>query len=362
MNKYDFDFKRIEDVLYDVLGIANTSDIVKLKMHIRDSLIALQNARNTATQGQTQTQFYDRTLDKIAVETDLETVLRDCIEVRFLSINGLEAKINLEKDTYEEQEKKRQRRSEAAGVRDLVKSVNSIVDLMNDRDKLLSYIDTEKRIIHFDKTPPEAIGLGTVGVPEMELDIQFQSRPSGLPDEYRECLEEAGIFAYHFGDVACLGEPNENGYFTKEISRKIMVGIIKKDEFGELKKYSVLMDEIRGDVPPTFYRDVLFSDMLLRNAQNNENFLAVPEDDPRDEEYGFRAGFEEPGLQEMLRAIYFESYHNIISVKSNYNLVHGVKEACSLMQDKMEQAINELKRKKNAKDKQNKGKSIGDDE
>lgn len=361
MNKYDFDFRRIEDVLYDVLGIVNPTDIISLKMQIRESLNSLSEAIDkkaetlddaTLEKIESQKQALYNELDSVATSSDLDAILRKCIKVRFMSLLSLEYKIR-DKDSYEEKSRKQAKRGEIFAVSDMERSVPSFVELMENRTNILSHIDGENRQISFNTSPDPAL---LDGNPNMKIDIQFQHRPDGFPDEYAKCLEEAGIYAYNFGDVVCFDTPNQEGDYLREVTRKKLVGVIKRDEFGELKKYSILMNDDFGEISPEFLRDILFSDVLLRNAKNNQNFLGVPRTSQRDREYGFKVGFSEEGLEEFLRAIYFENNPNMVKVESNFLRVKGVSEACRFMQEKMEQAINELQGPK-----KDEGKSMGDD-
>ena len=368
MNKYDFDFKRIEDVLYEVLGIANPKDVMALKLQIHDSLKALSDAiekkpivganeEEIMQKKELQKQALTKELDAIATEKDLETILRKCITIRYLTLLSLEVKVR-PNDTYEAQNQKLSQRREIFAVSDLARTVPSIVDLMNRRDTLLNYIDIENRIVQFDKTENEILPSENpeeITYPDSKLMIQFRQKPSMFPESYRKCLEEAGIYAYDFGEVAYARFPNEEGRYTQQLTSKKMVGVIKKDEFGELRKYTVLMEDGFGDIPPEFFRDVLFSDMLLRNSRNNLNYLGSPERMPEDPWYGYRIQFDSIGLTEMLSAIYFENNPDRVSVQSNASRIKSVNDAMVLMQEKMEQAVRELFSDRTAS-------SLGDDQ
>jgi len=368
LNKYDFDFRRVEDVLYETFGIANPTDIIALKMQIRESLSALEKSidakrselKNVSEERiQAQKNMLYKELDSIASEKDLEKVLRKCIEVRRFSILGLEEKVRPE-DSHQVRSEKMLRKSEIFGLCELINGVDSIINLMEERNRVLRLVDSSERIIKFDKMPPEH---GADGIPGMKLSINFQPRPDGFPDRYAECLQEAGIYAYNFGDLICFDEPNGEGLYTREVSRKKLVGIIKRDEFEELRKYSVLMNDEFEDIPPEFYRDILFSDMLLRNAKKNFNVLGIPEEYPEDNEYGYRVGFEEFGLEELLRAMHFENDQSIVTIETNFERATDVSKACSVMQEKMEQAIRELEasHKRRTIDKDDDSKTLGDE-
>ena len=368
MNKYDFDFRRVEDVLHDTLGIANPTDIIALKMQIRESLNLLSESIEKKALGkssedkiQAQKNMLYKELEAIAEETDLETVLRKCIEIRRFSLLGLEEKVRPD-DSHEVRAEKQSRKNEIFAVYELIKSVDYIVELMNERAKVLKYVDDSKRVIRFDKVLPE-VDPENADNPVMKLDIRFQPRPDGFPDEYAECLQEAGIYAYNFGDLICLDEPNLDGEYTREVTRKKMVGVIKKDEFGEIKEYTVLMNDEFEDVPPEFYRDILFSDMLLRNAKNNYNFLGVPKPLTSDTEYGFKVGFDEPGLAELMRAISFENKPDVVKIDTNFERATSASKACEVMKEKMDQAVRELENsgEKTKEESDDSEKTLGDD-
>lgn len=350
MNKYDFDFRRIEEVLYDVLGIVNPTDIMSLKMQIRESLKALSEAIDKKDfvgqedKVEAQKRALAKELDSIVTETDLDKVLKKCVTIRYLTLLSLEVKIRPD-DTYEERSQKQAERNEIFAVSDLVKSAPSISNLMQRRDLLLNYIDSEHRIIPVNTSPDreqDSFMEGNGAYPDSKLDIQFHYRPEAFSGEHGKCLEEAGIYAYDFGDVVYSRFPDEEGNYKQELGRKRLVGVIKKDEFGELRKYSILMEEAFASLPPEFFRDILFSDMLLRNAKNNFGFLGTPEAMPDDPWYKHKVVFDGLLLEDMLRAIALEDNPNMVKVNSNFPRVRNIKEALIVMQEKMEQALKEL--------------------
>lgn len=160
--------------------------------------------------------------------------------------------------------------------------------------------------------------------------------------ECGKCLEEAGIYAFDFGDVTYSRFPDGEGHYSHDLGSKRLVGVVKKDEFGELRKYSVIMEEASANIPPEFFRDILFSDILLRNAKNNFGFLGVPEEMPDDAWYKHRVVFHELALEDMLRVLALEDDPNIVMVTSNFPRVKNTKEALLVMQEKMDQAVKEL--------------------
>ena len=178
--------------------------------------------------------------------------------------------------------------------------------------------------------------------PPMKLDIQFNSMPKKFLDEYNSVLEDAGIYTYKFGELIYSILPDEQGVYTQEITRKNFVGVIKKNEFDSLKKYTVLMDDISRKVPVEFYRDIMFSDMLLRNAHNNINYLGAPVAFPDDSYYGYRVEFDDVGVKDLLRAVSLESKNEIVKTQSNVFRVKSVNDAFSLMDEKMEKALKDL--------------------
>lgn len=350
MNKYDFDFKRIEDELYSILGIVNPTDILSLKMQIRANLDALTSAIDKKAINPNSSKIImnknaiHRELDSIAKETDLDVILERLVDLRSLTLLGLEEKIRFN-DTYDEQQRKRNRQSEIRAITDLVRCVPSIQKLIKNRELLLDYIDSKDRIIKYNKVQesvPVKYNIENTCYPSMQLNIKFQQRPRSFSGEQGKVLEESGIYAYDFGEVTYSAFLNEEVGDTQELSKKNLVGVIKKDEFGKLRKYSVLMNLEDSELPPEFLRDILFSDMLLRNARNNLNYLGNVEKNPNDSCYGYIVTFHDFGLEDMLRAIYFEANTDRVLVKSNFSRVRNVSDAYALMQDKMEQTLREI--------------------
>ena len=364
MDKYSFDFKRIEDVLHDSLGIINPTDIEALKTQIRNDLSLLsksiekkasENPFATPEKVEKQKSILYRELDEIANEKSLEKVLRKCIVVKEITLLSLELREHLT-DSDEEKLQKRKRRSDIFAVSQLTKSVPSIVELMEQRDNILNHIEIDNRIIKFDKTS------NTLNhqqdYPSNRLDIHIASKPRKATGLYGTILEEAGINIYNFGSVTHYKLPNRNGKYTQQLNSKDLVGVIKKDEFGELKIYTVLMDDISRTVSPEFCRDIIFSDMLLRNAQNNFGVYGGFEEDPSDRIYGSKVSFREIGLEDYVTAVCFENDPSKVKIRSDFMRIKNVKEAFKLMESKMDKALRELFEKTNQST-ENRG--IGDD-
>lgn len=194
MNKYDFDFRRIEDVLYEVLGIVNPTDIMSLKMQIRESLKALSDAidkkafPNQEDKVDIQKRALAKELDSIVTEKDLDKVLKKCVTIRYLTLLSLEVKIRPD-DTYEERSQKQAKRNEIFAVSDLVKSAPSISSLMKRRELLLNYIDSEHRIIPVDIEPDSEQNLfmeGNQFYPNSKLDIEFRHKPEAFSGGVRK--------------------------------------------------------------------------------------------------------------------------------------------------------------------------------
>lgn len=360
MDKYDFDFKNIVEELYRILRIKNPTNIIGLKRQIAESLKALSDSLDRKVKDPNnekivaQKKALYRELEAVEDDNNLDSVLEKCIINRKLTLLSLEYKLRLG-DSPEERERKRIQRNEIMAITDLAKSVPSFSEFMEHRRIIEQYTDTENRIVEYSKVPSEAGALADDNsyYPGMKLNIQLHPNPNRFPPEQAEALEQSGIYAYNFGEVTYASVPDRNGRYTQELSRKCLIGIIKKDEFGELKKYSVLMNPVLQEVPPEFLSDILFSDMLLRNAQNNLGYLGNIESNPEGTLYNYRVSFNDVGLSDMLRAIYFENDPNMVLTTSNFDGVKSVSDAYALMQEKMEKAIQELF--------EDKGQSIGDD-
>ena len=360
--KYDLDFKSLRDVLKRVLGIVDPTNLDSLKSQLEDIYYQLskayedryeyeiktkeselealasedlQDAGPAKTQEaqekietvkkeisdlreklETHRRNKEREVEIIRKKSDCNKALKSCIFNRLSIIQSLEAK-PMPGDTEEQIAEKERKRAEAALIYSLSDKVPSFVDFIEKRDELLEHIDVDDRIVKFPKNFDEKDSERTSKYPVHKLYIMF-SRPE-FPREYKKVFEKAGIYAFRFGYVAHLTFPNEKtGRYSQEHCRKELIGITKKDEFGELKRYTVMMDSFSTRVPPEFYRDVLFSDMVLRNAENNLGYIGGPKEDREDKKYGYRVGFEGIGLTDFLRAIYLEDKNNVVSVESNY--------------------------------------------
>ena len=152
LNKYDFDFIRIEDVLYNLLGITETNNINALKMQIRENLLALQEALMKKNNGvsDSNVRAVEKQLAMIDAENDIDKVLSECIKVRLYAVLSLDAKIRLN-DSYGAKSEKKAIRNELYAISDLVKSVPSFNKFLKNREILLNYIDSKNRIVSYNK-------------------------------------------------------------------------------------------------------------------------------------------------------------------------------------------------------------------
>ena len=348
MNKYEFDFKRIEDVLYDVLGIVNPTDLMSLKMQIRESLHALSEAidkKSVFLSSEQDNKIYRqknalyKELDDIVTETDLDTILRKCITIRYLTLLSLEVKIRPE-DTYDERAMKQNRRNEIFALSSLIKSVPSIVKLIETRDLILNYIDAKNRKLSFDgKSPKNVETQAFFQNPQLRFQV-WKGDPVPVSGECGKILEEAGIYAFDMGKIEYFPDDPEN-YVNAPASKSLM-GIIKEDEFGDIKKYCVLTEGIHSDIKPEFYKDIMFSDMLLRNAKNNFGFLGIPKKLPEDVWYGYQVAFdsEDAYTEGMLKTICSENSPNIAPSKPERSISEfkNVSDVYEIMEKKLEKA------------------------
>jgi len=352
LNKYDFDFVNIDKFLYDVLGIVDIDDIDSLKKQIYNNLKALSDAydRKKSTSDESKNDMLRKEYDEVAGKTDLETVLRACISVRIAVVLSLEIKFR-EDDSSEDKTLKIKKRSRVYAISNLMKAVPSLTEFISKRRALFSCIDPEDRIVSYNKSDYDAPKAQKY--PQNKLDLKFTPNPRGFLGEHGKVLEDAGIYVYKFGDLTHFRNPNEMGEYAFELDRRSLFGIIKKDEFDRLKTYSFITDDFNPDVPPEFYRDVLFSDMLLRNAENNLGFLGVPVKDSQEktlfsneEKYGYRVLFNPTGIEDMLSAIYFEDDPSKVLVTSNFQDAKNVQDAYSIIKRKMEKALAEISLKR----------------
>lgn len=397
---YDLDFKSFDEIMQEILGIVDLNDIDSLKNNLKETLIEvddvltrkkrellskrkeklselsknvleinskiekgslpkeeleylknkrvsmlkdIENLQSEISKLKSTLLMYKNRLssqlDVIDSEEDIDNILKLYIGIRCLSIQRLEDKILLD-DSEEVKNEKKQTIRNANLILDISRSASSFSDLIVQRNELLEHIDTENRIIQFDTQEP-AISDNDSFLFD-KLDIIFRLNPEDFPDEYGKMLKDAGIYAYRFGMVKYSNMPTQNGQYVQQCSPKELVGVIKKDEVGQIKRYVVLMEQFSRIVPPEFYRDVLFSDMALRNAENNFGYLGEAEVDHSDEKYGYRLGFKGFLIKDLLRAIYFEGPYNFVEVNCNNPLISGVKDARILVDKKMDQMLDKL--------------------
>ena len=400
-DNYDFDFKSFDEIIKEVLGIVDLTDINSLKDQLKKSLIDLDNALTVKQKdllsereekisalskkvleinskvekgelSKDETEELEATrdsilkdienlqskidglksklaiqkrklsseIDEITSEKNIDNILKKYIGIRYLSIQHLESRV-LSTDSEDVKVAKNIENKNARLIFNLSRLVPSFEKLIVQRNELLKHIDTESRIIQFSKKEPKNTDRYDVFLPN-KLEILFKSSPEEFPDKYGQMLENSGIYTYRFGVVKYSNMPNQSGQYIQGCAPKELVGVIKKDEFGQIQRYAVLMEQFSRDVPPEFYRDVLFSDMALRNSENNLGYLGEPEVDSTDKKYGYKLGFKGTSITDLLTAIYFEDLCNFVEVNCNYPLVRGVRESRMLMNSKMEQALDKL--------------------
>ena len=178
--------------------------------------------------------------------------------------------------------------------------------------------------------------------PYNKLDIGFFSQPITFPEEYREVLEDSGIYAYRFGGIRYSILPNKTGKYTQEYDTKELVGVIKKDEFGKVQKYSILMDKFSYRIPPKFYRDIVFSDMVLRNSENTCGYVGGIRRNREDLEYGYKICYDDLNLNVFLRALYFNDKQEFVKTVSNFSKVKNYNDARNVIIKKLEHALDRL--------------------
>lgn len=343
MTKYDFDFENIEEMLYNDLGIANPTDIMSLKLQYRNDLDALKKSiekKNAPEAKDKELNFIYQTIDDIAKERDINKILTNYIS--YVSMRKLTLDYNVKSDDTDDDKKiKIEGRNRIFAITSLIKSVPDFVDLIKKRKNVLEHIDLENRIVNFDKQSEEE-SLIEKQYPKIKLNIDFDNIPAELPKEYRKALKTSEIYVNEFGEVTCQGFVDKDSNSIIELIKKKLVAVIKKDEFGEMKKYSILMDEDLKNAPAEFIRDVLFSDIMLRNSKNNLNYIGSIEKDENDSKYGFKVVFNESGLEDLLRGIYFEKNDEMVKISSNNSKINSIEDAFSLLQEKMNRMVREL--------------------
>lgn len=346
MNKNNLGMKKFEEILSEVLDIRTPRSITYLKFQIKFIMTDLikdmeRNYPNLVGTEKFEAEKQKRIdeLNEFMAEKDLETVLRECIAIRAMSIQSYEAKIKPE-DSEKVREEKLKRIKEAHDVANIVENIPSLLDFMDKRRNALNCVDYENPEVKFDKSKPKFSEKAILN-PYHNLDIRFFDRPSKFPNNYEKVLEDAGIYAYRFGGIRHSILPDENNRYTENFDTKELVGIIKKDEFGNIQRYSVLMDKLSYDIPPEFYRDVLFSDVVLQNSYNNCGYLGEIRKD-NGNKYGHRIFFDGIMLSDFIRALYYNDRPELVEITSNYSKVKNVNEAMELVDKKLENALNRL--------------------
>ena len=415
MNKYDFDLKNFEEVLYEILGISDLFDINSVKAQLKKCFTDLNKALNKKhnslsraikdkqkellirieeidlelkkanlsddekeTLNDEKTKLEENLLEcKTKIETlnekrkvqvnrlnkelvdissdnDIDSLIKKYITVKAVTLLSINFK-EKNSDTEEEKNYKKEARQKVFAVTNTIRNVESIKDFVTKKSYLLNYIDEENKIIKFSTTPPN-INESDSKYPFQKLYISFNSKPILFPTEYRKVFEEAGIEAYRFGNLECSRFPDSNGKYHQNTCRKEFIGIIKTDEFGVLQKYTVLMEMFSRNVPPEFYRDILFSDEVLRNSKNNLGFLGALEKDSNNK-YGYKLVFSDLETKQFLRIMYFEKEKDYVSISSNSSRINSIKETYKLMEESMEKIIDDKLNSQTVED----SKSIGDE-
>lgn len=390
MNKYDFDFIKLDNALYDILGIVNPLDIISLKTQFcknvntlidaiskknselidkKNMVISklssdikdveyniskssflknseLKNKKNLLIKSLNDeqeslnkiiTQFNEKKgelqteLDNISKETDIEVVLKKCITLKNNTLLSLENKIR-SGDIYDEIAKKNNKRKEIFALTDLVKSVNSVTDLINERNFLLKYIERKLNFQEIRETNEY------YSILNKKISIQFNMKPINFFDDYITFFEDAKIFVYNFGNVKFQFEILDDN--VRKSIDKCLVGIIKRNEFNEIKFYTVLMDNYSSDIPKEFYRDIILSDIVLRNAKNNYKYLGNIVKNINDNLYGYKIDFNyDFCLKKFLEEISLSDSKDI-TIISNISRIKSINDALELMYDILSKSLN----------------------
>ena len=336
---------------------ARIRELKKEKTELLEKINELKKiVEKTASSQVAHKKRYEKILNEINNSKDLDDLIKRCIAYKIAVLQSIDAKTRID-DSKKDSEQKIARRREAQKLGNVLLKMPSVSKyILNGRQKA-KYID-EKTIIPFHKDEPTPSAFSFY--PINKLDITFVTGPKGFSGIHGKVLDEAGIYTYVFGTVTHSLYPNDQGRYTQEFFRKTLVAVVKRDEIdGEIKTYAVLMEPFNINVPPEFYRDVVFSDSVLKNAENNLGLIGEIARDPKDRKYGYKLEYDVVGLEDFMRALYFEKNPDFVKITSNYPKVRSVADARKLMLRKMREALERSPNRNNGN--KNRGKLIGED-
>lgn len=127
---------------------------------------------------------------------------------------------------------------------------------------------------------------------------------------FEDELKDKKMQIYDFGKFEYRYFPKKDGKYMYTSNGNSLIGIVKEDENGNLQTYHGVIDMEIED--PEFYINVPFSDMMMKNAEeNNFGYIGHVSDNPNpDAKYKHYLDFKDENLGEIVTALSYAMTHN----------------------------------------------------
>jgi hypothetical protein len=231
-----------------------------------------------------------------------EEALRKCVVTRRIYLSAQNN--NRLTDSEKELLVKRENRIKYSVIASFLSKIPSYTDYILDREIVMRNVDYVKRDLSAyanakssqidGKQQPYSYG------------IKFTTRPEEL--YVNETLGK-DVHIYSFGNIQYQSIPSDDGVYHKKGVPYNLIGVTRKDEQGNMQTYHGFIYTL-ANVDPEFYINVVFSNLVMRNAEKN-NFGYIGKIDKLEEvnpdinDYNYRLTFDEIDIEDTIKAASF---------------------------------------------------------
>ncbi len=171
-------------------------------------------------------------------------------------------------DSVKKIEEKRQKEDLYTQISDIFSSPEAIQKYINYNVFILSYVDVEKSDMSSNRyIPRRSLLEGESNIPDYVYEINLYKNPEQLlkkmPKEYSKDLKVSKFGEFSFGSFI-----RNDRKATVKMGPYDIIGVSRKNERGQDEYYHLIM-EFNPNFDPQMFHDVVFTDIVMKNAMNN---------------------------------------------------------------------------------------------
>jgi hypothetical protein len=245
-----------------------------------------------------------------------EEALRKCVASRRIYLfSENNARLT---DSSKERSSKMANRIKYSTIISYLNKVPSYTDYISDRNFVMRNVDYKNRDLSTYKYKKIS---SNNDINPYSYKIQFTTRPEEL---YADDNLENDTHIYSFGNIQYEFLPSDDGEYQKKSMPFDLIGVTRKDEQGNMQTYHGFIYTL-DNVEPEFYMNVVFSNLVMRNAEkNNFGYIGkiekLEEANPDINDYNYHLIFDETGIEDTIKAASFamtnEGQTNITAIRT----------------------------------------------